>query len=516
MGKHTPGGASGVPGGEGRRRGSDGGKRRVPAERRRTPGERTTSAGARGGADSYQLEDAASRRRGSLEAAPARLRMERDRRRAGAKRIAAIVVAVVVVLLVVAGGGVFAYAQHIQKTMQSTIVKQQKLNPALKPAEPMKPFTLLLLGADHRKGETAYRTDTIIFAKIDPQQKKVWLLSIPRDTQVLIPKHGYDKINASHALGGPELTIKTVEEFTGVPINHYVEVNFQGFQGAVDALGGVWVNVPHAINDKKAASQSVHQRAAKIPAGYQLLDGEHALTFVRTRDFADADISRMKDQQIFFKAVADQMAKSTDAHQAHSRDQRGCPLHPDRHVAHADDQDGRRAQGRRLGQHVHRHDRRRMEEPLHLHQCDVEEEAARRRQGGSQLRADPVRPRIVHGGRQEEGRCERRSEEAGSDPGDRPQRRRDLGYRQAGRSDPQGERLHRSARPGTPTRASTRRRSWSTRPTGRQPSRSRLRSCRGSSIVESRGMYSYPTEILVVVGKDWDASKIPVAQVLTN
>ena len=99
--------------------------------------------------------------------------------------------------------------------------------------------------------------------------------------KVLIPKHGYEKINASHSLGGPELTIKTVEEFTGVPINHYMEVNFQGFQGAVDALGGVWVNVPHAINDKKAASQSVHQRAAKIPAGYQLLDGEHALTFVR-------------------------------------------------------------------------------------------------------------------------------------------------------------------------------------------------------------------------------------------
>ena len=129
MGKHTPGGASGGPGGEGRRRGSDGGKRRVPAERRRTPGERTTSAGARGGADSYQLEDAASRRRGSLEAAPARLRMERDRRRAGAKRIAAIVVAVVVVLLVLAGGSVFAYAQHIQKTMQSTIVKQREAQP---------------------------------------------------------------------------------------------------------------------------------------------------------------------------------------------------------------------------------------------------------------------------------------------------------------------------------------------------------------------------------------------------
>jgi LCP family protein required for cell wall assembly len=236
--------------------------------------------------------------------------MERDRRRARVKRIAAIVAAVVVVVVAVVGGGVFAYAQHIQRTMQSTIVKQEKLNPALKPAEPLKPFTILMLGADYRKGETAYRTDTIILAKIDPQAKKVWMLSIPRDTKVLIPKHGTQKINTAHALGGPELTIETVEQFTGVPINHYMEVNFQGFQGAVTALGGVWVNVPHAINDKKAASQSVHQRAAKIPAGYQLLGGEQALTFVRTRAFADADISRMKDQQIFFKAVADQMTKT--------------------------------------------------------------------------------------------------------------------------------------------------------------------------------------------------------------
>ena len=311
MGRHTQGGTAGGPEGGGRRKRSDASKRRMPSERRRTPGERATSAGVRG-AGGYQLEDAASRRRGSLEAAPARLKLERDRRRAKVKHIAAIVAAVLIVIFALAAGGVFAYAQHIQKTMTSTIVKQEKLNPSLKPAEPLKPFTLLLLGADHRKGETSYRADTILLAKIDPVNHKVWMLSIPRDTKVLIPKHGYDKINAAHFYGGPDLVIETVEEFTGVPINHYMEVNFQGFQGAVDALGGVWVDVPHAINDKKAASQSVHQRAAKIPAGYQLLDGEHALTFVRSRAFADADISRMKDQQIFFKAVATQLSKSRD------------------------------------------------------------------------------------------------------------------------------------------------------------------------------------------------------------
>jgi hypothetical protein len=73
------------------------------------------------------------------------------------------------------------------------------------------------------------------------------------------------------------------------------------------------MNVPKAINDKQAASQSVHQRAAKIPAGWQRLDGEHALTYVRSREsYADQDIGRMGAQQLFFRAIAEQLAKRTD------------------------------------------------------------------------------------------------------------------------------------------------------------------------------------------------------------
>ena len=515
MGKHTPGGATGGSGGERKRRGSDGGKRRVPAERRRTPGERTTSAGVRAGAGSFQLEDAASRRRGSLEAAPARLRMERDRRRAGAKRIAAIVVAVVVVLLVVAGGSVFAYAQHIQNTMQSTIVKQLKLNPALKPAEPLKPFTVLLLGADYRKGETAYRTDTIILAKIDPQQKKVWLLSIPRDTRVLIPKHGYDKINASHALGGPELTIKTVEAFTGMPINHYVEVNFQGFQGAVDALGGVWVKVPHAINDKKAASQSVHQRAAKIPAGYQLLDGEHALTFVRTRAFADADISRMKDQQIFFKAVADQMAKSTDVTKLMRAINAVVPyVQTDMSLmqmiktavalkdAGSANMYTATIDGDWKSPYIYTNETLKKKlladvkagrsfEPTPSAPASSTA-AAKKKVAASAAAKQPAAIRVtvrngagISGIAKQAGLILKAKGFAVGDTGNANQSvyKKTLVVYKTDRA--AAEQVAAALMPG-------------------------------SSVVESRGMYSYPTEVLVVVGKDWDASKIPVAQVLTN
>jgi hypothetical protein len=90
-----------------------------------------------------------------------------------------------------------------------------------------------------------------------------------------------------------------------------MQVDFKGFEEAVEALGGVWIDVPVEIDDWAASSHSPHHRASHIDAGYQLLDGEHALTFVRARkQFVDQDFSRMKNQQIFFKALADQVAKT--------------------------------------------------------------------------------------------------------------------------------------------------------------------------------------------------------------
>jgi polyisoprenyl-teichoic acid--peptidoglycan teichoic acid transferase len=291
MGKHSTGGSFGSGGGRGSGRG------RLPAERLLTSD------------NSTPLQDAT--RRPGVESAPARLRAERDRRRGRTRSIILAVLAVLVVLVVIGVVALGAWAQSLQSNM--TIKNKEKLQVELAKAQPSKPYNILLLGADFRKGDTAYRTDTIIVARIDPQTKKIWLLSIPRDTKVLIPGHGYQKINAAHAFGGPELTVRTVTQFTGLPINHYMEVNFQGFQKAVNQMGGVWMNVPKAINDKRAASQSVHQRAAKISAGWQRLDGEHALTYVRSREaYADQDIGRMGAQQLFFRAIAEQLAKRTD------------------------------------------------------------------------------------------------------------------------------------------------------------------------------------------------------------
>ncbi len=260
--------------------------------------------------DRARLSDASARRTGALESAPERLRAERELRRKRARRMFAVGAGIASALVLFAAIGVYAYAKHIESTMQRTVYKEKKLELDLKKAAPAEPFTLLLLGYDRRPPETIYRSDTIILAKVDPKTKQVWMLSIPRDTRVDIPGKGTHKINDAFALGGEELAIKTVEQFTGVRINHYMGVNFKGFERAVDAMGGVWVDVPTEINDIKADRSPGH-RAAHIDAGYQLLDGEHALTFVRTRDFLDADFSRMKNQQLFFRAVADQIAKRT-------------------------------------------------------------------------------------------------------------------------------------------------------------------------------------------------------------
>ena len=224
-------------------------------------------------------------------------------------KVAAIILGLVL-LATVAGGVLWAYLtlQSAQRTMNASAQADERIAAVLDKREPQKPFTVLLLGTDERPGETESRTDTMILARIDPRQEKVWLLSIPRDTRAEIPGVGIDKINAANFHGGPALTVQTVQALLGVPVNHYIAMNFEGFQAMVDTLGGVWIDVEVEIDDPKAASHG-SRSAQYIAPGYQLLDGEHALTFVRSRDFIDADFTRMQHQQQFFKALADQATR---------------------------------------------------------------------------------------------------------------------------------------------------------------------------------------------------------------
>ncbi len=236
------------------------------------------------------------------------MRAQRVRRRKAARNAALGVMAAIVV--VVLGVGVWAYSllRSAQATMNENSQAQGDLEGALTERVPKEPFNVLLLGQDSRPGEESARADTIIVARIDPENNRVWMLSIPRDTRAEIPGRGVQKINTATFHGGPPLMVETVQDFLGMPIHHYMDIDFDGFIHVVDSLGGVWIDVETEIDDPKASSHGSFT-ASYIPQGYQLLDGDHALTFVRSRDFPDADFTRMRNQQQFFKALADQVTQ---------------------------------------------------------------------------------------------------------------------------------------------------------------------------------------------------------------
>ncbi len=157
---------------------------------------------------------------------------------------------------------------------------------------PLGPERAVLLGSDARSGE-ASRSDTIVVTKAGGG-----MLAVPRDTLVDIPGVGKDKINAAFANGGPELTVVTLEQLTGVKIDDYVVVNFGGVEEIVDALGGITLEVDNPIR------VGIDGRRVYIPAGIHKLDGLEALAYVRYRGGPTADIGRIGRQQKFLRELA--------------------------------------------------------------------------------------------------------------------------------------------------------------------------------------------------------------------
>ena len=245
----------------------------------------------------------------------ARLRDEARSKRHRTRTIVISALAVFALLCVAGAAWAWSFARGVQSDIGDQVATDQQIVKELtkKPLirKKKQPFTILLLGVDHLgvKGDT--RSDTIILGRVDPENKKVWLLSIPRDTRAEIPGHGVQKINQAYALGGPALTIKTVSQMTGVRPDHYVEIDIGGFKHIVDVMGGVWINVDQRINDPKAAGANYGRKGAVIEKGYQKLDKNQAIVYVRSRAYADADFSRMRHQQEFLKAVAKQASSTS-------------------------------------------------------------------------------------------------------------------------------------------------------------------------------------------------------------
>ncbi|MEN3002454.1 MAG: LCP family protein [Armatimonadota bacterium] len=171
--------------------------------------------------------------------------------------------------------------------------------------------TVLVVGADENRDRykrvisTAARTDTIMLARFDFRNRRVDVISIPRDTLVRIPRHGWGKINAAHVLGGPQLLSETVSTLLGhIKIDHLAIVSYKAFEEAVDAMGGVTIEV----EKRMYYHDNWGDLHIDLKPGVQHLNGKQALGYVRFR-YTDSDFHRIERQQKFLRAVKERLQK---------------------------------------------------------------------------------------------------------------------------------------------------------------------------------------------------------------
>ncbi len=235
------------------------------------------------------------------------------RRRRGVRRFLVALGVLLLLVAAVAGGGVWyltdRYAGNIDRVAGVFAELDEGARPAAAtPAEPAgaEPVTFLLVGTDSRatadEGIAAGgRSDAIMIARFSGDRQHAQLVSIPRDSWVAVPGHGNDKINAAYAYGGPALLVETVEQVTGVRIDHYVAIDFEGIVEVTDDLGGVDVVV----------AETTTNGPYTFPAGVNHLDGDRARWYLGQRHgLAGGDFDRVRRQQQFIEAVFSQLFTS--------------------------------------------------------------------------------------------------------------------------------------------------------------------------------------------------------------
>lgn len=233
---------------------------------------------------------------------PRSRRGRRGRRQPAAKKTKAITISTivgVVVLLCLAAWGVHAF---LNKPIAGNLSGDPNVDAALSELITDK-VTVLMLGTD----SGGANTDTIMLAMLDCKHKTVNIMSIPRDTRVPSPwgGKGYAKINSVYSAKGLSGIINQVNELTGLPINYYLVLNFEGFRKAIDVLGGVEFNVPMRLKYDDPV-QNLH---IDLQPGLQRLNGDKAEQLVRARNqYPEADITRTQVQRDFVKAVIKQHA----------------------------------------------------------------------------------------------------------------------------------------------------------------------------------------------------------------
>ncbi|GGF43782.1 transcriptional regulator [Marmoricola endophyticus] len=242
--------------------------------------------------------------------APAEGRAVRRRRSWPRRHKALSAFAGLLVLLLVVVGGAALYLNH-----QLGSIPRITIDPpaAGRPAAPSNDsMNILLAGVDNGdNGDSiaeevasgkwkpgSHRSDTLIVLHLTADRKHAYLVSIPRDSYVPVQGYGKQKINAAFSYGGPSLAVQTVEQFTGLRMEHVALIDWNGFRDLSTALGGVRVYVPETTRTSKG---TVWQK------GYTTLEGDRALKYVRTRyGLKNGDYDRIQRQQNFLRAALDQ------------------------------------------------------------------------------------------------------------------------------------------------------------------------------------------------------------------
>ncbi|MGD6871019.1 LCP family protein [Sutcliffiella horikoshii] len=232
-----------------------------------------------------------------------------NKKKKGKRLKRALLIFLTLFLAVVAYGGYMLFETYQAANNAYTELDREKSKYRDKEVEINKdPFSVLIMGIEDysTNGENG-RTDTLIVATLNPKEKTMKLLSIPRDTLVYYEHLGYEsRINHAHAYGGKEMTIEKVEELLEVPIDYYSTVNFEGFKNVIDILGGVEVEVPFDFTEKSDVDNSVLQ----FTEGPMNLNGEEALAYARMRkQDPRGDFGRNDRQKQIIQAAMSEMLK---------------------------------------------------------------------------------------------------------------------------------------------------------------------------------------------------------------
>jgi LCP family protein required for cell wall assembly len=215
--------------------------------------------------------------------------------------------------------GVALYLQH-RLTSQIDRIDDVFVGLPNRPAEPVgdaaDAVNILLMGTDRRSDEQttgknagaaywvpgAQRSDAIMILHIDADRRGASVISIPRDSWVVVPGHGANKINAAFSFGGPSLAVQTIENVTDIRIDHLAVIDWNGFKQLTDSLGGVTLDIPETVYD--------HYRHITWKAGRHRMSGKEALDYVGQRaGLPGGDFDRIHRQQYFLRTLLDDVLR---------------------------------------------------------------------------------------------------------------------------------------------------------------------------------------------------------------